>query len=454
MIIRSINPATGEQISLRSEHTPAEVQGLVEATQAAFLVWRETNLVDRAASLLRVARVLRRDRTRFAELITSEMGKPLAQAVSELDKCAVCCEHFADFGATYLSPDFIRTEARRSYVLPQPLGIVLAVMPWNFPFWQVFRAAIPALMAGNAVLLKHASNVSGCALACEEVFAQCELPPSLFRTALIDSGRASELIAHPLIKAVTVTGSTPAGVAVAAQAGAMLKKTVLELGGSDPYLILEDADLGATVEACVTSRLLNAGQSCIAAKRFIVVERARKRFEAALVMRLGQQVMGDPRQVTTTLGPLARWDLRDTLQRQVEESLTAGAMLLCGGEIPAGPGAFYPPTALTQVTPGMPVFDEETFGPVAAIISAVDEADAIRLANQSLFGLGAAVFTTNLERGERVAAQLEAGGVAVNDYVRSDPRLPFGGIKQSGYGRELCRYGLLEFVNLKTVWVK
>ncbi|HWI57235.1 MAG TPA: aldehyde dehydrogenase family protein, partial [Bacillota bacterium] len=332
---------------------------------------------------------------------------------------------------------------------------ILAVMPWNFPFWQVFRAAAPALMAGNAMVLKHASNVPGCALAIGEIFRSAGLPAGLFTVALISSSRVGELIEHPLIQAVTLTGSTPAGRAVAAQAGAHLKKTVLELGSSDPYVILEDADLEYAAEACVTSRLINAGQSCIAAKRFIVVEAVRSRFEALFVERMLARRVGDPLVVGIQVGPLARNDLRDQLHEQVARSLGQGARLLLGGEIPLGLGAFYPPTVLSGVTPNMSVFAEETFGPVAALVSVPDEAAAIRAANNSIFGLGAAVFTRDLARGERIATrELEAGCCFVNDYVRSDPRLPFGGIKQSGYGRELGAVGLREFVNIKSVYVR
>jgi succinate-semialdehyde dehydrogenase / glutarate-semialdehyde dehydrogenase len=454
MSLESINPADGRLIGWREEQPPAEVQAVLEAAQRGFEAWRDSRPVERAAGLHRVARGLRRNRERFARLITDEMGKPLAQAGAEVDKCIVCCEYFADFGEDFLAREMIRVEAGRSYVLFQPLGVVLAVMPWNFPFWQVFRAAAPALMAGNAMVLKHASNVTGCGLACEEVFQGAGLPEGLFRTVLVGSGRVPELVAHPRVKAVTLTGSTAAGAAVAAQAGALVKKTVLELGGSDPYLIFEDADLPAAVEACVMARLVNSGQSCIAAKRFIVVEKVRESFQKLFARRLQEQKMGDPLEPFTVIGPLARRDLRDELHRQVCSSLERGARLWCGGEIPRGPGAFYPPTLLSEVAKGMPVWDEETFGPVAAVMGVSGETEAIQRANDSVFGLGAAVFTSDRERGERVAAQIEAGCVFVNDFVRSDPRLPFGGVKLSGYGRELSSLGIREFVNAKTVWVK
>jgi succinate-semialdehyde dehydrogenase/glutarate-semialdehyde dehydrogenase len=333
--------------------------------------------------------------------------------------------------------------------------VVLAVMPWNFPFWQVFRFVAPALMAGNAGLLKHASNVSGCALAIEEILHAAGFPKELFRTLLVGSPRVAALIEAPQVKAVTLTGSTPAGRSVAAKAGERLKKTVLELGGSDPYLILEDADLEPAAETCVASRLINGGQSCIAAKRFIVVEPVRKRFEELFVARMRASRMGDPLEEGVDLGPQARRNLRDELHAQVRRSVERGARLVLGGTLPAGKGAYYPPTVLADVGKGMPAYDEELFGPVAALIAARDEADAVRIANDSPFGLGAAVFTRDLARGQRIAAEaLEAGSCFVNSFVKSDPRLPFGGIKESGYGRELASFGIQEFVNIKTVYVK
>jgi succinate-semialdehyde dehydrogenase/glutarate-semialdehyde dehydrogenase len=326
-------------------------------------------------------------------------------------------------------------------------------MPWNFPLWQVYRFAAPALMAGNTGVLKHASNVSGCALAIEEIFAQAGFPAGAFRTLLIGNPQVRAVIEHPLVRAVTLTGSTPAGKAVAAQAGAVLKKTVLELGGSDPYLVLEDADLDQAAPICARSRLINGGQSCIAAKRFIVVEPALAGFTERFVSFMKAQKVGDPLVPGTDVGPLARHDLRDELHRQVVASVERGARVLLGGEVPEGRGAFYPPTVLTDVRPGMPAYDDELFGPVAAIIRAKDEQDAVRIANDSPFGLGAAVFTRDPDRGERVARALEAGSTFINGPVVSDPRLPFGGIKESGYGRELGSYGIKEFVNAKTVYV-
>jgi succinate-semialdehyde dehydrogenase/glutarate-semialdehyde dehydrogenase len=348
----------------------------------------------------------------------------------------------------------IRTDASKSYVSFEPLGVVLAVMPWNFPFWQVVRFAAPALMAGNVGVLKHASNVPGCALAIERVFCEAGLPDGAFRTLLVGSGQVRALIEHPHVKAVTLTGSTPAGQSVAAQAGAVVKKTVLELGGSDAYIVLEDADLDHAVSTCVNSRLINGGQSCIAAKRFIVVDAVREAFTDRFVELMRTKKMGDPIGEGTDIGPQARHNLRDDLHAQVRASIARGAILLLGGEIPPGDGAYYPPTVLADVRKGMPAYDEELFGPVAAIITARDEDAAVRIANDSAFGLGAAVFTKDSARGERVAQALEAGSTFVNALVASDPRLPFGGIKQSGYGRELASYGIKEFVNIKTIYVR
>jgi len=452
--VQSINPATGEVIATYAEQPATEVQRIVESAVAVQAKWRGLDFGERAAPLRRAASILRRDKERLAVLMAQEMGKPLEQGRSEIEKCAACCDYFSDHAEQFLRAEEIRTEASRSYVLFQPLGVLLAIMPWNFPFWQVVRAVAPALMAGNAVVLKHASNVCGCALAIANVFREAALPEGLFAAVLISSDRVAELITHPGIAAVTLTGSTEAGRSVAAAAGAHLKKTVLELGSSDPYVVLDDADLDATTDFCVTSRLINSGQSCIAAKRFIVVHSVRAEFETRFVEGMRSRKMGDPLAAGTQIGPIARLDLRDSLHEQVQRSLQAGAKLLLGGEVPKGAGAFYPATVLTHVRPGIAVFDEETFGPVAAIIEAVDEADAVALANRSVFGLGAAVFTRDSARGERVAAQLEAGCCFVNDFVRSDARLPFGGIKASGYGRELSVMGIREFVNAKTVSVK
>jgi len=455
MSLRSINPATDELVREYPEPGDKELAMALAEASCAAAGWRRTSFADRAPKMRRAADLLDERKEELARLMAIEMGKPLAGGRSETEKCAWVCRYYADNAERFLAPEPVETDARRSFVAFVPLGPVLAVMPWNFPLWQVFRFAAPALMAGNAGLLKHAANVSGCALAIEQVFKDAGFPAPLFRALLVASRRVEGIIAAPEVKAVTLTGSTPAGRAVAGKAGAMLKKTVLELGGSDPYLVLEDADLERAAETCVASRLINSGQSCIAAKRFIVVEPVRKRFEEMFVEKMRKRKMGDPLEPGVEVGPQARRDLRDDLHRQVQDSLKAGARLLLGGEVPPGRGAFYPPTVLTDVRKGMPAFDEELFGPVAAIVAAKDETDAVRQANDSPFGLGAAVFTKDVKRGERIATEeLEAGSCFVNALVKSDPRLPFGGIKESGYGRELSVFGIREFVNVKTVYVK
>ena len=454
MAITSINPATGKPIRTYEEMTPeAAAAGIVQA-HSAWQAWRTTPFSHRATLMKKSAFLLRQRKGELATLMADEMGKPLAQGASEVEKCAWVCDYYADFAESHLAPDVIKTENSKSYVAFEPLGVVLAVMPWNFPLWQVFRFAAPALMAGNAGVLKHASNVPGCALVIEQIFRDAGFPAGLFRTLLIGSRQVQAVIEHPLVRAVTLTGSTPAGKAVAAQAGAVLKKTVLELGGSDAYVVLEDADLEHAATTGVNSRLINGGQSCIAAKRFIVVQPVLEPFTSRFVALMKAKKMGDPLKDGTDVGPQARHDLRDTLHKQVRASIDGGATVLLGGEIPPGDGAYYPPTVLANVKPGMPAYDEELFGPVAAIIAARDEDDAIRIANDSVFGLGGAVFTKDAARGERVARRLEAGATFVNSLVASDPRLPFGGIKESGYGRELGAYGIKEFVNAKTIVVK
>ncbi|MFI4888342.1 MAG: NAD-dependent succinate-semialdehyde dehydrogenase [Burkholderiales bacterium] len=454
MSIQAINPATGEVVATHDEMTPHLVAEIIDAVHAAFIGWRRASYADRAVPMRKAAGILRKEASDFAHLMAREMGKPVRDGVAEAQKCAVACEYFAEHAAKFLQREVVETDARSSFVTFNPLGVVLAVMPWNFPFWQVFRFAAPGLMAGNAAVLKHASNVPGCALAIEEIFRRAGFPENLFRTLMIGNTQVDQVIAHPLVRAVTLTGSGPAGRAVAARAGQLLKKTVLELGGSDPYLVLEDADLDLAADVCTKARLVNSGQSCIAGKRFLVVESVRAGFEERFVKCMAAAKMGDPLDEATDIGPQARTDLRDALQRQVDESVAKGAKRLLGGSIPAGPGAFYPATVLTHVRPGMPAFDEELFGPVAAVIPVRDEAEAIAMANASPFGLGAAVITRDVARGERIAAdRIESGCVFVNGAVRSDSRLPFGGVKESGYGRELASYGIKEFVNIKSVYV-
>lgn len=455
MKITSINPATDEPIRDYTLMGPAEVRKVVAATNKAFKSWRRTTFTERASLMRGAARVLRERTQELAQLVTGEMGKPVKAARGEIEKCAAACDYYAENAEAILAPEPIETEAIRSYAAFEPIGPVFAVMPWNFPFWQVFRFAAPALMAGNVGLLKHASNVPGSALAIEDVFIQAGFPADVFRTLLIDNKAAKAVIRNKHVRAVTLTGSTAAGQSVASTAGKALKKSVLELGGSDPYLILADADLEQAAAACATSRLINSGQSCIAAKRFIVVDSVREEFENLFVERMRAAKMGDPMNEENTVGPQARRDLRDELHDQVQRTLAKGARCILGGEIPSGVGAYYPPTVLTDVKKGMAAYDEELFGPVAAIIPVKNERAAIRAANDSVFGLGAAVFTRDIERGEHIAAkELDAGCCFVNDFVKSDPRLPFGGVKESGYGRELSHFGVKEFMNIKTVYVK
>ena len=453
MSIESINPVSGEVLERFEETSTQELDSVLASAHAVFLDWRTVPFAARALRMRDAARVLRARRTEYARTMTLEMGKPIVQAEAEVDKCAWVCEYYADHADAFLAEQPRDTDASRSYVRLDPLGPVLAVMPWNFPFWQVFRFAAPALMAGNAGILKHASNVPRSALAIEEVFREAGFPRGLFSTVLVGSSAVAGLIADPRIVAVTLTGSELAGSKVAEQAGRALKKTVLELGGSDPFIVLADADIGAAARTAADARLINSGQSCIAAKRFIVVEPVADQFLDRFLDELRSRRMGDPLVRGTQVGPQARLDLRDSLHEQVAESVKRGAKLLLGGEVPACKGAFYPPTLLAAVDKGMPAFDEETFGPVAAVIRAKDAADAVRLANDSAFGLGASLWTQDRARAERMAAQIEAGSVFVNGVVKSDPHLPFGGIKRSGYGRELSEYGIREFVNIKSVWI-
>lgn len=454
-MLTSINPANNKLIKTYNEMPSEESSQIISLADESFNRWKETTFTLRSELMKNAAKVLRKNSEEYSILMTTEMGKPISQSRAEVEKCAWVCEYYADNAEKFLANEIIKTEATKSFVSYQPLGVILAVMPWNFPFWQVFRFAAPNLMAGNAGLLKHASNVSGCALAIEEVFRNAGFPENIFRTLLVSSKNANSIISNKKVQAVTLTGSVPAGKSVASLAGSLIKKTVLELGGSDPYIILEDADLEKAAMSCVNSRLINAGQSCIAAKRFIIVESVYNEFEKLFLDFMSRKKMGDPLDEKNDLGPQASMQLRDELHKQVLISVNQGAELILGGIIPEMDGAYYPPTILKNVKPGMAAFDEELFGPVAALIKAKDENEAIELANKSVFGLGAAVFTKDLKRGELIAKEkLNAGCCFVNDSVKSDPRLPFGGIKESGYGRELSPIGIKEFVNIKTVYIK
>jgi len=452
----STNPVNGDVVGSYPELTSNEISRVLNEVNEAFTEWRNLDIKERCQYFRNLAEILRFRQNELALIMALEMGKPLVQGKVEAEKSALCCEYYADNGPAFLKDKHIKTDASESYVTFQPLGVVLAVMPWNFPFWQVFRFAAPAMISGNVAVLKHASIVQGCADAIEGLFLEAGFPPNVFRNLTIGSSKVGEVIENPLVKAISLTGSTPAGIAVAQKAGSVLKKTVLELGGSDPYVVLKDADLNQAVEACVTGRLLNTGQSCIAAKRFIVDASIQSEFEDKIVAAMKNQVVGDPFADETTVGPMVSIAAREELKSQVKTSLESGAKILYESEIPnMGNSAYYPITVLTNVSAGMAAFDEELFGPVASIITVKDEEEAIELANKTPFGLGAAVFTSDIEKGRRIAeTKLEVGAAFVNDFVRSDPRLPFGGVKESGYGNELSSYGILEFVNIKTIYIR
>jgi succinate-semialdehyde dehydrogenase/glutarate-semialdehyde dehydrogenase len=451
--ITAVNPATEEVIASFDAFGPDEVEMALAETHDAFLTWRERPIAERAVPMRALAALLRERVDRYARLATLEMGKPITEAKAEIEKCAFGCEYFATAAAGYLADEEIRANARRSIVAFQPLGVVLAVMPWNFPFWQVVRFAAPAFMAGNAGLLKHASNVPQCALAIEEAFRDAGFPDGLLRTVLVSGSAIEPVIADDRIRAVTLTGSSDTGSRIAELAGRALKKSVLELGGSDPFIVLADADLEAAAATAVRARNQNNGQSCIAAKRFIVVESVAADFEKRFAKGVEDLVVGDPIDPKTQIGPLARRDLLDTLERQVDASVRAGARVMTGGERLSGKGHFFRPTVLANVTSDMPAFREETFGPAAAVVRVRDADEAVRVANDSSYGLGASIWTRDTSHGERLARRIESGSVFVNGMVASDPRLPFGGIKRSGYGRELSAFGAREFTNVQTIWI-
>ncbi|MGY0055621.1 NAD-dependent succinate-semialdehyde dehydrogenase [Streptomyces sp. LZ34] len=452
-MIVSINPANGTELARYQPQPEQEVDAVLDAATRAQTAWRRRHITDRTTLLREMARVLREGRDTYAALITAEMGKPITESLAEIDKCAWTCEHYADHAPDYLADRPVASNAAESAVVHDPLGVVLAVMPWNYPFWQFFRFAAPALAAGNGTLLKHANNVPQCALAVEEVVHKAGAPDGLCRTLLVEVDKVAGLIADPRVAAVTLTGSTEVGAIVAAQAAAVLKKQVLELGGSDPFVVLADADIAQAAATAVKARFINNGQSCVNAKRFIVEDTVADEFAEAFTAAAAALTVGDPTDPATAIGPMARANLRDTLHDQVTRTLTAGAELRLGGAATDGPGYYYAPTVLDRVTPGMAAFDEETFGPVAAITRAADAEEAIALANRTEYGLGAALWTGDLDRARHLSRVLDAGAVFVNGMVASDPRLPFCGIKRSGYGRELGAEGIREFVNIKTVWI-
>jgi succinate-semialdehyde dehydrogenase/glutarate-semialdehyde dehydrogenase len=449
-----INPTTEEVLPCSPEHSPDQVEAALRRAAEAHNTWRAKSFEDRARLLKAAAAGLRRNHTALTRLMATEMGKPITPGEQEIEKCAWTCDYFADHAKDMLAPQSVPTDAAHSYVRYDPIGVVFAIMPWNFPFWQVFRFAAPTLMAGNVAVLKHAPNVPGCAHAIERTFLEAGLPAGAFTNLFLSNEAAGKVIAHPAVRAVTLTGSPRAGRSVASQAGGLLKKTVLELGGSDPFIVLPDVDVAAVAKTAAAARCLNTGQSCIAAKRFIVDDAIADDFEYAMCEAMRNMKFGDPLDRQTQYGPMARLDLLETLEDQVKRSIDAGARLLCGGNRIARKGYFYEPTVLTDVRPGMAAFDEETFGPVAAIIRAEDTNDAVQLANHSTYGLGASIWTQDLALADKLAARLDAGCVFVNATVKSDARLPFGGVKESGYGRELAEHGIREFTNIKTVWVK
>jgi len=452
----SVNPTTGNTFQRFKPDALPKVKEKIALSAKAWHDWKTTSFDFRSKLLLNAAAILNGRKESLAKLMALEMGKPLKEGIAEIEKCAWVCRYYAERGAAFLKDVPVKTDAASSYISYQPLGTVLAVMPWNFPFWQVFRFIAPSIFAGNCGLLKHASNVQGCAIAIEMVMLDAGFPKGVFQNLTVSSKHVDKIIADPIIKAVTLTGSTEAGKAVAAKAGSLIKKTVLELGGSDPYLILADADLEEAAAICAASRLINNGQSCIAAKRFIVDKKVVGKFTKLLMKNMSNRVMGDPLDAATDLGPMSRMDLRDALHQEVLKNVKKGAKLVMGGQLPKDhqTNAFYAPTILANVKPGMSAYSAEIFGPVASIITAADTKTAIAIANDTSFGLGAAIFTKDIQKGEQIAKeQLQAGACFVGAMVKSDPRLPFGGVKMSGYGRELGLHGIHEFVNIKTVYV-
>ena len=454
MPFTSINPANGESFSTTPSWSEGDIERALSQVSASSKAWKANSYDQRANYMREAAKVLRKNKAQLSQLISLEMGKLLSEANGEVEKSALGLEHYADNAERFLTPEVIQSDASKSYVTYQPLGTIFAIMPWNFPFWQVFRFIAPALMAGNTAILKHASNVPLCALAIEQCFVEAGVPENIFRSFMINSSQVAPIIADSRIHAVTITGSTPAGQSVAAQAGKHLKKSVLELGGSDPFIVLEDADLTMAIKSAITSRYMNCGQSCIAAKRFIVVDKVADQFIDQFKIAVESLKFGDPSLPETSLAPMARHDLRDELHKQVMSAVSQGAHIVTGCTPIDHPGAFYTPSIFTNIDKNNLAYSEELFGPVASIFRAKNEAEAVSIANDSQFGLGGSVWTQDSERGENVALKLECGSAFVNGMVKSDPRLPFGGIKTSGYGRELSHEGIKEFVNTKTIWIK
>jgi len=450
--MKSVNPTNGEILNTFNKVADDKIIDIINKTHNTFLSWSETDLDLRIKKFDNVIEILKKNTDKYAELMALEMGKPIKEGKAEIQKCIKLCEYYQKNLKDFLTPEKIDTETSSSEVHFRPSGVILAIMPWNYPFWQVLRFAVPNILAGNTCILKHASNVTGCAIEIQKLFEMAELPEGCFSSLVISSDKIESVISNDLVRAVTLTGSEKAGSIVAKQAGENLKKTVLELGGSDPYLILEDADIDEAARLCAESRLLNNGQSCISAKRFIVIESVYDQFLKDLKKHMSNKKTGDPLDPQTDLGPMARVDLRDELHEQVEKSIEHGAKLILGGKIPDMKGAFYPPTILSDVKKGMPAYSDELFGPVATVISAKDTDDAIKIANSSCYGLGGGVFTGDIENGKRIAShKIDTGSCVVNGYVKSDPKLPFGGVKKSGYGREMSKYGFCEFLNIKTV---
>ncbi len=451
--MKSINPFINEVIKEYEEYSISEVNSIISDVHNDWKTWKNTSFAERSKLMKNAGEILRSENQKFAELITTEMGKVIMQAKAEVEKCAALCDYYAENTQQLLKDEFIQTDAAKSYASFESIGSIFAIMPWNFPFWQVFRFAVPNLMAGNTAILKHAPNVCGCSLAIEEIFQKAGFPENVFRSLIIPVELAEQVIANDLVSGVTLTGSAKAGSIVASQAGKYLKKSVLELGGSDPFIILKDADLSKACQAGTDSRLLNAGQVCISAKRFIVEEEIIDEFIESQKNLFENYKVGNPMKTETEMGPMARLDLLENINNQVRKSIEMGASLICGGKIIESNGFFFQPTILTNVKKGMPVYDEETFGPVSVIIPVKNAEEAIKIANDTIYGLGASIWTSDLSRGEAVARKIEAGAVFVNGMTKSDARMAFGGIKKSGYGRELASYGIKEFLNIKTIWI-